>query len=345
MPEVVFTPGMPQRRPAPPKPALPHPAPHQDTQQPARPAAVSSFSSLDLLAATQEGGLPGLFRLLHDAQERDPLLLSRPMQELLSALRKYMLQPRQLADGQRLKNHLLNSGLFLDGLLESGTPPAQLHHDLKALLNKSLQQLLPHQVLTERSGGTLFEYHPEVTAQMLLSKQKNLHPQQRAIIGKLLQTQTGPLLNEYQQNAETPGQSPVTNRHLATWLGHAVEEALCHIVQQQLHSFSDENQQYWRFSLYAVDHDDVTMVPVEIQHSQADGETWLAGFSLKLGSGNTVRVSLQIDKSTVLVHLEADDFLTHHRLSRRQDRLRLSFRARGLTLDGMTSATMEKEHG
>lgn len=340
MRDVLLAAGVPSHHPAPSKSALPHHAPsHPDSAELAAPS-VGSFSSVDLLRSTQEEGLPGLYRLLHNAQDRDPQLLTQAMQELLTALDNYMLTPRHLGDAGRLKKHLLNSGLFLDAQLAAGQPSPGLQEDLKARLNKALQQFLPNQILTDKSGGTAFEHLPELTARIL---HKNQYEMQKQIIGKLLQT--GPMLDEYQQNTVTPGKTPTANRHLSTWLGHAVEESLCQIVQQQLHSFSDENQQYWRLSLYAEQGGELLKVPVEIQHSTAEPtEPWLLGFTVKLPSGNTVKVSMEVDKGNASVQLEADDILTNHRLARRQDRLRLVFKSHGMKLQDLLTTSPGKGH-
>lgn len=335
--EVTTTAAVTQAALLPSKSALPQAAAAAAEQSPSAAAETPAFDTVDLLAANREDGLPGLYALLKDAKQRDPSLLNRAMQELLARLGQYLLRPRHLVDAERVKQHMLNSGLFLDAELARGLPSTALQNDLKGLLNNALQQLLPHRILTERSGGTAFEYEPEVAVQIL---HKNLQEGQKAIIGKLLQT--SPWLNEYQQNVETP----VANRHIATWLGHAVEAALCHIVQQQLRSFSDENQRHWRINLYIEQDDGLLTVPVDIQQATTEEEApWVMGFTVKLRSGNSVKVSIILTGTDVEVHFEADDFLTHQRLSRRRDKLHSAFRSRGLQLEDMTSKPPGKRYG
>lgn len=231
-------------------------------------------------------GLAALYALLRELQGAEMDAVPARTAQMLAEVGRHFLSVTELGNSQRLRNHILGGGLFLDANEVqpaeaeeagggSGNLPAAT--DLKGVLVRILALLQPGRQLTLRNGTLQFASLYPGTAQCLQA------------------------YNEEQKQGSR-------QKQLQARLVGNVETALLGIVRNQLQSLaqSSEKKTRWIMELLIQRETGPVTVPLTLsQQAQTVPEIWEAEFELDLRHCGPLHVVLGVKNSTVSVSLAA----------------------------------------
>lgn len=167
---------------------------------------------------------------------------------LQQQLQRHVLQPRQLSDATRLRQQVLQSGLFLEVALADGAPVDTMRNDLKFQPFQIVA--LPESDLACASAGMmgLIPYKMPSSARGLLGNGPPIEPHPTG-------GQQG--VGAYQQHRGTSRHSGIPDSALQFWLGQEAREALDDLRQRQARSgrYGDDN--VWQLELLLLQQDGV----------------------------------------------------------------------------------------
>jgi hypothetical protein len=285
------------------------------------------------LPAQQVEGVAGLVtstQLTHLATQLSPAQQDL-VKRLQALLQPFVLDSRQLSDGQALRQKTLHSGIFMESNLAAGAPASELATDLKTQLFQILNLLQPHRYLA--SQGPFLQFRDGN-----LMAARNLLVFSNAKKSKIFEEGLGnKQLEAYEQYGKESCQNQLSDTVLKRWLGQQVEESLGHLVHNQLRcrreagSHSDSN--YWYWELLLQQEGGVQPLPLQLRETVARGDsTWSLQFNLELAGWGNVKVFLTLLGDQVTLSLQTDAAINTDIKERQRRDLLHAFAVKGLQL-------------
>lgn len=275
----------------------------------------------------QRSGSASLLSLVAALQLQLPAALPALLTSLQQQLQPHVLQPRQLSDAARLRQLVLQSGLFLEGSLADGALPEAVRNDLKLKLFQIVALLESNQ--------------PYLAAGGLLSPADRLTSAARSLQGKGQQTEAGTGSGQqragaYLQYSDSSRQGGIPDSALQLWLAQEARDALDELRQRQVRSGREGNDSVWHLELLLQQQNGVQPVPLEIRElGSLHPADWALQFRVELPQMGATQVRMRLCGNRVDVAISMAAEADAAALTRQ--RLAAAFAARHLQLAGLDS--------
>lgn len=286
-------------------------------------------------------GVAGLLSLLATLQAQFPHAMPELLTSLQNRLQPYLLGSRQLSDATKVRQQVLQSGLFMEGNMANGEALETVLNDLKTQLFQILTLMNPNRQLMLQGGLPVFMDRMPSAARSLLTSE-NSH----GLGGKGGKTVAGKQLQSYLQHSGEEHLG-ISDEVVNNWLAQQVEESLQQLVRNQLRCQQNGDDTHWQLELLVQleTNADLQSMPLQItehtigDNAEAETANWSLRFTLQLPRLGKVGIRLQLTGRSVEVVYECAETAGAAARFRQQQQLHAALAAKGLYLAGFVHKT------
>ena len=280
-------------------------------------------------------GMGSLLTLLSTLHMQFPQAMPELLTTLQNRLQAWLLGPRQLSDAAKVRQQVLQSGLFMENNLANGEALETVLNDVKTQFFQILTMTNPNRQLLLQGGLPVF-------VDLLPSAARSLQPRMGKS-GQSGRTVAGRQLQAYLQCNGDDQRAGSADTVVTSWLAQQTEESLRQLVENQLRCQRRGNDTSWYLELLVQldEKDPVQTMPLQITEHGALPETaqWALRFTLDLPRLGAIGVHMQLHGRRVEVVLEGSTAVSAAMQFRQQRQLHAAFAAKGLALTTLTHRT------
>ncbi len=277
-------------------------------------------------------GVAGLLTLLSTLQAQFPHAMPELLSSLQNRLQPYLLGARQLSDASKVRQQVLQSGLFMEGHLANGDGLETVLNDIKTQLFQMLTLMNPNRQLMLQGGLPMFMDKMPSSARSLQGSGER----SSGLAGYGGKTVAGKQLQAYLQYSGDDQQAGLSDGVVNNWLTQQVEESLQQLVRNQLRCEQHGDDTSWQLELLIQldEKDALQSMPLQITEHGSVPETahWSLHFNLELPRLGKVGIRLQLTGRSVEVVYECSEATGVAVRFRQQKQLYAAFAAKGLYL-------------